>query len=198
MGNHGASQGCHSIVENNSTRFGYHGASVAIDDVMNVNEVAKTKSNFPKQRLWLVDDDDDMRGLIAELIDRSESMDCAQQFYSAEGALDALAHELPPDIIVLDLHMGGMSGVDAIRPIKRLAKDTRVFIMTIFYDSIEAARARKAGASGFILKRDDWDEIVNLLCDRSSDWTSENAVIPVAEPRQPAAAVLPAMEYCRP
>jgi|ERR1043166_5951883 DNA-binding NarL/FixJ family response regulator len=165
---------------------------------MKTNEVARTKANSAKLRLWLVDDDDGMRSLMAELIDRSGAIECSQQFYSAEGALDALAHELPPDIIVLDLNMGGMSGVEAIRPIKRLAKDTRAFIMTIFYDSIEASRARKAGAAGFILKRDDWDEIVNRLCDRSLDWINENPAVPVAEPRQPTAAVLPTMEYCRP
>jgi DNA-binding NarL/FixJ family response regulator len=165
---------------------------------MMTNEVARTKPNSPKLRLWLVDDDDDMRGLIAELIDRSDAIECSQQFYSAEGALDALAHELPPDIIMLDLNMGGMSGVEAIRPIKRLARDTRIFIMTIFYDSIEASRARKAGAAGFILKRDDWDETVHRLCDASTDWTAETPAVPVSQPAQRDVPVLSAMEYCRP
>jgi len=162
---------------------------------MKTNEVAEPNSK--RLRLWLVDDDDDMRGLIAELIDRSDTVKCSQQFYSAEGALDALAHELPPDILVLDLNMGGMSGVEAIRPIKRLAREARVFIMTIFYDSIEASRARKAGAAGFLLKRDDWDETLQRLCDPSADWTTETTVAPAYQPAQVEVGVLPGVEYCR-
>ena len=163
---------------------------------MKTNDVAGTEPNSKRLRLWLVDDDDDMRGLIAELIDRSDTIQCSQQFYSAEGALDALAHELPPDIILLDLNMGGMSGVEAIRPIKRLAREARVFIMTIFYDTIEAARARKAGAAGFILKRDDWDETIHCLCDSSSDWMVKDPG-PAPGKANDSVVVLPEVEFCR-
>jgi DNA-binding NarL/FixJ family response regulator len=98
---------------------------------------------------------------------------------------------------LLDLNMGGMSGTEAIHPIKRLAIDTRVFIMTIFYDSIELARARTAGAAGFLLKRDDWDETIERLCDESADWTAEAPAAPVPQPAQRPLSVLPTIEYCR-
>src|SRR2546425_5085435 len=112
---------------------------------MKMDKFSNTKPGAERLRLWLVDDDDEMRGLIAELLGRSDAIECSRQFFSAEAALDELAHELPPDIILLDLNMGGMSGTEAICPIKRLASGTRVFIMTVFYDSIEVSRARKAG-----------------------------------------------------
>ena len=85
----------------------------------------------------------------------------------------------------------------SIRPIKRLAKDTRVFIMTIFYDTVEIARAHKAGAAGFILKRDDWNETIEQLCDESADWKAENEAITLQKSKVETAAVLPRIELCK-
>jgi len=158
---------------------------------MKMDDVSNTNPSSRRLRLWLVDDDDGLRGLIAELLGRSDIIECSRQFFSAESALDVLAQESPPDIILLDLNMPGMSGVEAIRPIKRLAGGTRVFIMTVFYDSIEVSRARSAGASGFVLKRDDWQEVIARLQDESADWAAES-------PKPGAPASLPARSRMTP
>ncbi|MDB6112277.1 MAG: response regulator receiver [Pedosphaera sp.] len=119
--------------------------------------------------LWLVDDHDGIRDLLADLLSGYGGIECARKFSSAEAMLDALALETPPDVILTDLNMGGMSGIDSILPIKRLARSTRVFVMTTFYDSAAAGRAFKAGASGFLLKRDDMERNVQFILGRSAD-----------------------------
>jgi DNA-binding NarL/FixJ family response regulator len=162
---------------------------------MKMNEGADTNRNSRPLSLWLADDDDLLRELIAELVGRNDKIQRARQFSSAEEVLSALTvaralpDEQPPDVILLDLNMTGMSGIEAIPRIKRLAGKTRVFIMTTFYDSVAAARALKAGASGFVLKREDWDEIFERMLDESADWAIEVRTAVALPSKRPAAEV---------
>jgi DNA-binding NarL/FixJ family response regulator len=113
--------------------------------------------------LWVVDDNKSVRDLIADLLDTHEDFLCPKRFSSAEEMLEALAQDSLPDIILMDLNMGGMTGVDAIPCIRRCASDTRVVIMTTFYDGVQAARAMRAGASSFILKGLPVEDIITSL-----------------------------------
>lgn len=120
--------------------------------------------------IWLADDRPGILELIAELMESNDGFRCVRQFPSAEAVLDALKSETPPDAILMDVNMGGMTGVEAIRPIKSLAGETRVFIMTTFYDSTVVSGAREAGAAGFLLKSGDWQDAVERILDPSRDW----------------------------
>jgi len=130
--------------------------------------------------LWLVDDHPELRELLAELLEKGGGLRCARQFSSAEAVLAALNREPAPDVILMDVNMHGMSGVDAVAPIKRVAHSTRVFIMTTFYDSFSVASARDNGASGFFLKSGDWDQAIATIQNISAEWTLETQIqIPV-------------------
>lgn len=125
--------------------------------------------------LWLVDDQGSIRDLFAELLSMKGTIRCSRQFSSAEAVLEALARETPPEAILLDIRMGGMSGIEAIRPIKRLAGSTRVFIMTTIYDSIKKSQALGAGASGFFLKSGDVNETIKCIETAPSAFPTEKA-----------------------
>lgn len=143
--------------------------SMMKSELQNPGNFAKTLS------LWLAEDDDAVRELLSEFFNRS-ALKCIRQFSKAEEVIRALKEtEVQPDIILLDINMGMLDGIEAIGPIKRLASDVRVFIMTTFYDNIALDRARQAGASGFFLKRDDWDDAIARMLDRRSDWGTEFA-----------------------
>jgi DNA-binding NarL/FixJ family response regulator len=103
-------------------------------------------------RVWLTDDNAGFRNLLAQLLARSGEFDCEQQFHSAESLLAGLASEPAPDVILLDVEMGGLTGVDALRPIRTLAPNVRVLIVTTFFDPMYERRASSEGASGFLIK----------------------------------------------
>jgi len=111
----------------------------------------------------LVDDDDSVRSLMAELLRKDGNIECSRQFSSAEAMLIALGREAAPDVILMDVNMGGMNGIDAISHAQTIAPGTRVFIMTTFFDAKLASRARYEGAMGFFLKTDDLSNIAQSI-----------------------------------
>ena len=102
--------------------------------------------------LWLVDDNRRLRATLSELFARCEGIRCTGTFASPNEVLSALASKVGPDVILLDVHMGDLNGLDAIRPIKSLSRATQVLMLTTFFDSESESRALTAGASGFLLK----------------------------------------------
>src|ERR1035437_5613931 len=103
-------------------------------------------------KVWLVDDDDFFRTHLAELLLKQQGIDCPRHFNSPDAVLSALASKTGPDVLLLDIQMRDQNGLDAIRPIKSLARSTRVLMLTTFYDSFRHSRAIEEGASGFLLK----------------------------------------------
>ena len=118
-----------------------------------------TATGHATLRVWLVDDNQEFSMLLADLLVDSGDIECPRYFPSAEAVLQALTAEAPPDVILLDNDMGGMSGLDAIRPIKSLASSTRVFMLTAFHDSHRRAQALRDGATDFLLKIDTLEKI---------------------------------------
>ena len=106
-------------------------------------------------RVWLVDDSRNFRSLVAELLDSEQGFECSRQFSSAEAVLDALMREKPPDVILLDIEMGRLSGLEAIRPIKSIANSTHVLMLTSYSDSFTKMQALRNGAADFLSKSRD-------------------------------------------
>ena len=102
--------------------------------------------------LWLVDDNRRLRATLMELFDRCEGIRCTGEFASPNEVLSTLASKTGPDVILMDVHMGELNGLDAIRPIKSLSRSTQVLMLTTFFDSESESRALTSGASGFLLK----------------------------------------------
>jgi DNA-binding NarL/FixJ family response regulator len=132
-----------------------HGSEPAWQEAVKRNDL-KEASQAPPEPLcfWLADDDPAIRTLLAEVLSKDGQLRCAGQFSCAEAVLEALDRETAPEVIVLDINMGGMTGIEAIQPIKFAARSTSVFVMTTFYDSVNESRALNAGASGFFVKTD--------------------------------------------
>jgi DNA-binding NarL/FixJ family response regulator len=111
-------------------------------------------------KVWLVDDDDSYRTLLADFLVTQQGIDCPRHFDSPDAALSALASKTGPDVLLLDIHMRDRNGLDAIRPIKSLARSTRVLMLTTFYDGGSHSRAMEEGASGFLLKSAELKQLV--------------------------------------
>ena len=114
----------------------------------------------------LVDDHDLFRTGLHNLLEEQEGVAVV-----AEGAngFDAvrLVRELAPDVVVMDLNMPGMSGVEATRQISSRSPLTRVIALTISDDDTDVMDAIVAGACGYLLKDSSVDEVVAGI--RSAD-----------------------------
>ena len=119
--------------------------------------------------VWAVDDNKEFRELLARALNAQPGIACSRLFASANALLSALASQHGPDVILLDVHLRGHNGVDSVRLIKSLARRTRVLMFTTFFDGEIRCKARRAGASDFLLKRYPIEEIAARI--RESDET---------------------------
>jgi DNA-binding NarL/FixJ family response regulator len=110
------------------------------------------QSFTPNVKVWLVDDNDEIRMMVAELLSLQDGIDCARHFSSPDALLSELASKPGPDVILLDVQMGDRNGLDAVRPIKSLTRSTRVLMYTTSHNRAWRERALKDGASDYLLK----------------------------------------------
>ena len=109
---------------------------------------------LPNVSVWLVDDNDGLRALIAEVLGQLGGIECARHFSSPDALLSALASKPGPDVILLDVQIGDRNGLDAVRPIKSLTRSTRVLMFTTSNNQEWRERALGEGASDYLLKSD--------------------------------------------
>lgn len=115
------------------------------------------KSQPSKTRILLVDDHALLRRGLADLIRYEKDMSVVGEAGDGETAVNA-AVNLKPDLVVMDLMMPVVDGVEATRRIKAVLPSTHVLILTTFGTSADVARAISAGATGAIMKDASTDE----------------------------------------
>ncbi len=111
-------------------------------------------------RVLLVDDHPVFRrGLAIGLADHFDV--CGEAASGEEAVLRVL--ELRPDVVLMDLHMPGMSGIEATRRIADTAPDVGVLVLTMLQDDDSVFAALRAGAHGYLLKESDEADIVRAV-----------------------------------
>src|SRR3954463_439061 len=103
-------------------------------------------------RVSIVDDEVDLRENIAGYVNADKAFRCVSMHGSAEEALAQLPRE-KPDVILMDINLGGMSGIECVRLLKPQMRETQVVMLTVFEDTDKIFSALAAGASGYLLKR---------------------------------------------
>jgi len=113
---------------------------------------------------WIVDDNKNFCLVLAANLNKSRSVDCQKFYLSCKTLLrDLEIQEFPPSVILLDIKMPAMNGLDAIVPIKTFSPGTNIIMLTS-YDVDENIRsAIKRGASGYLLKTSSPQEIVRAI-----------------------------------
>ncbi len=102
-------------------------------------------------RLLLVDDHPMMRKGVAQLLELEDDLSVVGEAGSGEEAL-RLAAELDPDMILLDLNMKGMNGLDTLRALREAGVDARIVVFTVSDDKGDVVNVLRAGADGYLLK----------------------------------------------
>jgi two-component system, NarL family, response regulator DevR len=113
-------------------------------------------------RVLLADDHEVVRLGLKALLQQHPSLHVVAEASSGEEAVEqALAHR--PDVVVMDIRMPGISGVDACRQIVQQLPGTRVVMLTTFAEDELLFSAIRAGASGYVLKRIGSDDLVRTI-----------------------------------
>lgn len=116
-----------------------------------------------KIEVWLVEDHDDARRAVIRAINRAPDLSCSCAFASCEEALEKLKGDAPPQVVLLDVRLPGMDGIEGIRHIKAVAPAVHVLMLTVYDDHEKVFSAICAGASGYLLKTDDQDAIIGAI-----------------------------------
>jgi DNA-binding NarL/FixJ family response regulator len=104
-------------------------------------------------RIALLEDDEGLRESLASLIDATAGFACIAIAATGEEALEKFA-AAEADVLVSDINLPGISGIDVVRALKKERPGLQVLMLTVYEDSNLIFAALKAGASGYLLKRD--------------------------------------------
>ena len=110
----------------------------------------------------IIEDISDIREGLQMLIDGSEGFSCAKTFASAEAAIVELPG-LNPDVVLMDIHLPGISGIEAVKRLKSQCPSTQFIMSTIYEDGENIFESLKAGASGYLLKKTAPSKILDAI-----------------------------------
>jgi len=110
----------------------------------------------------IADDHPVFRDGLRALIEATSDLDLVGEAADGTTAIDVAAAGLP-DVVVMDLQMPGLDGVEATRRLATLAPRCRVLVLTMFEDDASVFAAMRAGARGYLVKGADAAEIVGAI-----------------------------------
>lgn len=122
------------------------------------------KKNY-EYNVWIVEDDLMFKESLEDLINFNPEFNLVHSVDSVEKAIQAFGVKEKPDIILEDIGLPGLSGIEAISIYKKLFPEVLIIILTIFDDDERVFEAIKAGADGYLLKRTPGAEIISGIKD---------------------------------
>jgi DNA-binding NarL/FixJ family response regulator len=115
-------------------------------------------------RVGIVEDDTSIRESVASLISSVPGYSCADVYDSVESALTSM-REPVPDVLLMDINLGGMSGIEGVRRLKGLFPAMQVLMLTVFEENDKIFQSLCAGASGYLLKRTAPEKIIEAIAE---------------------------------
>ncbi|MGD7652204.1 MAG: response regulator [Verrucomicrobiales bacterium] len=129
-------------------------------------------------RVCLVEDHAEFRETLRETLESTAKFQIDAVFSNAEDAIDYLHEESAPEVLILDLGLPGMDGLEAIPLLRKAAPETNILILTVFDNKVRVFQALGAGATGYLIKSDGLKAIVKGIeesCEGIAPLSSEIA-----------------------
>jgi DNA-binding NarL/FixJ family response regulator len=114
---------------------------------------AAGKGAASKSRVFLVDDHAMFREGLRQLIERDPEIVVCGEADETTAALQGI-HTTGPDLVIVDISLGGTSGIDLIKAIKKECEDLPVLVVSMHDEALYAERALRAGAMGYVMKHE--------------------------------------------
>jgi DNA-binding NarL/FixJ family response regulator len=113
-------------------------------------------------KVAIVEDDALVRGSLAQLINDVPGCNCSCVCSTAEEALRQIP-KVAPDVVLMDIHLPGLSGIECARRLKETLPTLQILMLTVYEDNERIFNALQAGASGYLLKRAEPEEILSAI-----------------------------------
>jgi DNA-binding NarL/FixJ family response regulator len=110
----------------------------------------------------IVEDNEQLRGTLARVINRAEGFRCVSQYGDAESGLEGIPKDAP-EVVLMDINLPGMNGVECVRRLKQLTPKLQVVMLTVYEDTDNIFKALAAGAAGYLLKRTKSAELLEAI-----------------------------------
>jgi DNA-binding NarL/FixJ family response regulator len=117
---------------------------------------------LPMITVAIVEDIKDIREGLKLLIDSSDGFTCTEVYVNAEDAVKELPNS-QPDVVLMDINLPGINGIEAIRQIKDKCLATLFIMSTVYEDDENIFESLKAGASGYLLKKTAPSKILDAI-----------------------------------
>jgi DNA-binding NarL/FixJ family response regulator len=115
-------------------------------------------------RVMVYEDNPELRESLKELIDGSEGMSCIAAFSACVNA-DEEVQALMPVVVLMDIDMPGMNGIEGVKQIRSVSKEIHIIMLTVFDDNQRVFESVCAGATGYLLKRTPDEKIIEAIRD---------------------------------
>lgn len=124
-----------------------------------------TPNNTRKRpiEVWMIEDNHAFRNTVSKLLNQTEDIRCTRSFPACEDALALFNSGATTDVLLLDVELAGMNGIEGLKKIKAIVPATRVIMLTVFEDHDRVFRAICSGASGYLVKASPFDKIVESI-----------------------------------
>lgn len=127
-------------------------------------------------RVAIVEDDDRLREQFAQLVESAADMTCVSTSGTAESALGAIP-AAAPDVVLMDVNLPGMNGVECARRLKDLRPQTQIVMLTSLESNDTIFESLAAGATGYVLKRSPGLQILEAVRDVHAGGSPMSAAI---------------------
>lgn len=117
----------------------------------------------PVITVWLIEDSETFRNAVSRALGKVPLLDCSHRFPNAEEAIEELENGGVANVILLDIELPGIDGVEAVARIKALSPSTRIIMFTVVDSHDKIFKAICAGASGYLLKTSPAQKIVDAI-----------------------------------
>lgn len=114
-------------------------------------------------QVWLIEDHKAYGERLARALNRLDGIACPCRFTACEDALSALPENDAPQVLLLDVELPGMNGIEGLARLRQLAPHAAIVVLTVFEDDDKIFRAICAGAAGYLLKTSSNDDIATAI-----------------------------------